>query len=174
MRQPERGKDRGPTRSSSHPELRPRFLQGLGGRVQRSPLVCELSLPPLPALQKQGGPHHVEERKHHAADVPACLKQEEELLLYSNTCVLHHASCSSHLIRLGQHPQHKADHSRIQHGSGVKSQPGKIHGHLHPKVVTDIICKSNETGSSFVSRRETADLWGSLVCSPKGCFSHTA
>lgn len=70
----ETSKDREANFSSSHPELRSRFLQGLSGRVQCSPFVCQLSLPPLPALQEQGGPHHVEECKHHAADVPACLK----------------------------------------------------------------------------------------------------
>lgn len=56
-----------------------------------------------------------------------------------------------HLIRLGEHPQHKADHSRIQHGSGVEAQPGKVHSNLHPKVVTNIIWR--KTGHRLRRRR---------------------
>lgn len=64
--------------SFSHPELRPRFLHGFSRRVQCSPLVCQLSSPPLPPLQEQSGPHHVKQCKHHAADVTARLGKKEK------------------------------------------------------------------------------------------------
>lgn len=61
--------------SSTHPELRPWFLQGFSRRVQCPPFIRQLSSSPLPPLQKQCGPHHVEECKHHAADVTAGLRR---------------------------------------------------------------------------------------------------
>lgn len=91
--QREEKEDRNTILNLSHPELRPRFLQGLGGRVQGPPLVCELGLPPLPALQEQGGPHHVEECKHHAADVPAGLKQAHQKRSYVISSPRHDYSC---------------------------------------------------------------------------------
>lgn len=45
-----------------------------------------------------------------------------------------------YLVSLCKYPKQKADDSRVEHGVGVETQPGKIHADLHSKVVTDVIC----------------------------------
>lgn len=50
------------------------------------------------------------------------------------------ARASWHALRKSvAYPENKANHSRHNESCGVVAEPGKIHGYLHPKVITDCI-----------------------------------
>ena len=70
----------------SHLEKRPGLGQKLGSLVSGAPLVGELARPPLPGLQVEGGPDHVEETEHDEAQVvqEVTPPAEEELEVKDN------------------------------------------------------------------------------------------
>jgi len=50
------------------------------------------------------------------------------------------AQSSLHALRESvAYPENKTNHSGHNQSCGVVAEPGKIHGYLHPKVITDCI-----------------------------------
>lgn len=134
-----------------HPELRPGFLQRLCRGVQGAPSVGQLRLPPLPALQEQCRPHHVKKSENHAADVLTSLEVRNNMI---STLIVTQVKtfslffsgqrlrlCTQHLVRLSKNPEQKANDSRVEHGVGIETQPGKVHTDLHTEVVADVVCR---------------------------------
>lgn len=84
------------------------------------------------------------------------------------------SSTSQYLIGFSKCIQNRTKDSRVNHCRRVEAQPGKIHGDLHPKVVTNVICQgTREAGSPPRVSWDPSPLL-SHESTPKGWFSHTA
>lgn len=83
-------------------------------------------------------------------------------------------SASQYLISLSECIQNRAKDSGINHCRCVEAQPGKIHGDLHTKIVTDIICQEKRDSGSPLSVSWNPSPLLSHRATPKGWFSHTA
>ena len=88
----------------SHLEKRPGLGQKLGSLVSGAPLVGELARPPLPGLQVEGGPDHVEEPEHDEAQVvqEVAPPAEEELEVKGNFCLMLFPNFLSNFYPLAQ------------------------------------------------------------------------
>lgn len=80
---------------------------------------------------------------------------------------------AQHLISLCEGIEYRAEDSWVHHCRCVEAQPGKVHGNLHTKVVTDFICQGDR--GSWSALPASWDPYPPLAqAAPRGWFSHTA
>lgn len=110
----------------THPKQRSWLLQSVRWHVHRTPLVRKLGAFSFPGLQKQGGPHNVEDVEEQDAPV---------------TC---------YLSSVGQEESYDTKDCGCDQPFGVHPQPGEVHSDLYTKVLADVVCKLKEITVAFM------------------------